>query len=68
MTQEDVAEHLRTKFKWLIGANTIPLRDFVDDVFDDFDVVNVASNLGCVLSGREAAARHKGCSTRVCDS
>jgi flavorubredoxin len=59
MTQEDVTEHLGTKFKWLLGANTIPLRHFVDDVFDDFDVVNVASNLGCVLTGREVAARHK---------
>jgi flavorubredoxin len=59
VTQEDVVEHLRTKFEWLRGANTEPLRRFVDEVFDRFDVVNVAPNLGCVLAGRDAVQRHK---------
>jgi flavorubredoxin len=58
-TQEDVTLHLQTKFEWLQGANTVPLREFVDSVFDRFDVVNVAPNLGCVLSGREVVQRHK---------
>jgi hypothetical protein len=59
VTQADVTRHLRTKFEWLIGANTAPLRHFVDEVFDRFDVVNVAPNLGCDLRGRDVVQRHR---------
>jgi flavorubredoxin len=58
-TQDDVNKHLRTKFEWLVGANTEPLIKFVDGVFERFDVVNVAPNLGCVLAGREVVRRHR---------
>jgi flavorubredoxin len=59
VTQDDVNAHLRTKFEWLIGASTEPLVKFVDGVFERFDVVNVAPNLGCVLTGREVVQRHR---------
>ena len=58
-TGDDVLEHLTTKFAWLRGANTEPLRRFVDGVFERFDVVTVAPSLGCVISGRDAVRRHR---------
>jgi flavorubredoxin len=58
ITLEDVAGHLRTKFDWLEGADTEPLRRFLDDVFSTFDVQNIAPTFGCVLAGGPLVERH----------
>jgi len=58
-TSEDVLAHLRAKFRWMEGANTRPLREFVTQVFERFDVEHLAPSIGCVISGRELVLRHR---------
>jgi flavorubredoxin len=59
-TGEDVTEHLMTKFDWLSGADTQPLRTFLDGVFAEFDVETIAPASGCILRGRAVVERHHG--------
>jgi flavorubredoxin len=58
-TVEDVQRHLLTKFEWLMGARTDPVRTFLDRVFTRFDVQAIAPLGGCVLHGRAVVARHR---------
>lgn len=58
-TPEAVREHLLLKFDWLEGADTEPLRAFVDGVFRDHDVETIAPSHGCILQGRDVIARHR---------
>ena len=47
------------KFDWLEGAETEPLRAFVDDVFRTYDVQTIAPSHGCILQGAEVVQRHR---------
>jgi flavorubredoxin len=58
-TQAEVREHLMLKFDWLEGADTAPLRVFLDDVFRTYDVETIAPSHGCILRGREVVDRHR---------
>lgn len=56
--QEDVTRHLGTKYEWLKGSYTEPLRKFLQDVFSTYDVQTIAPITGCAIIGRELVARH----------
>jgi flavorubredoxin len=58
-TEEQVMAHMLTKFDWMAGAFTGPMRRFCNEVFDTFDVENIAPTIGCVLQGRELVERHR---------
>lgn len=58
-TADDVTEHLRTKFKWIEGADTEPLREFVQQIFDKYNIEHIAPTFGCVISGRDLVIRHR---------
>jgi len=58
-TYDDVLAHLKQKFRWMSGANTLPIRVFVDNIFKQFDVENIAPTIGCMISGRELVQHHK---------
>lgn len=58
-TQAEVHEHMMLKFDWLEGAETEPLRAFVDDVFRTYDVQTIAPSHGCILQGAEVVQRHR---------
>jgi flavorubredoxin len=57
-TEAAVREHLMLKFDWLEGADTDPLRAFLDGVFHEFDVETIAPSHGCILAGRDIVRRH----------
>jgi hypothetical protein len=58
-TLEELIDYLvRTRFWWLAGANTQPLREGLAEVFDTYEIEIVAPSFGCVLKGREVVARH----------
>jgi flavorubredoxin len=56
---DHVAEHLVTKFDWLEGADTAPLRAFLNGVFSEFEVRRIAPTYGCILSGADVVQRHR---------
>ncbi|MBX5210521.1 hypothetical protein [Rhizobium sp. NZLR11] len=58
-TADDVTEHLRTKFKWIEGADTEPLREFVQQTFEKYDIEHIAPTIGCAISGRNLVVRHR---------
>jgi flavorubredoxin len=55
---DEVRDHLLVKFDWLEGADTEPIRRYLDSVFDEHDVEVIAPSHGCVLSGRSVVERH----------
>jgi hypothetical protein len=46
------------RYWWLKGADTTRLRRALADVFDRYDVVNIAPEYGCALKGRDVVNRH----------
>jgi flavorubredoxin len=58
-TFDGVMAHFMTKFDWLQGAHTSPLRRFLDEVFTTFDVQAIAPCIGCVIKGRDLVERHR---------
>lgn len=57
-TFETVRDHLFTKFDWLLGAETEPLRADLKKVFDTYDVERIAPTHGGQIVGRETVAKH----------
>lgn len=58
-TAERVRNQLLTnRYWWLAGADTSRIRRELADVFDRYDVQNIAPDCGCVLSGGTVVARH----------
>jgi flavorubredoxin len=47
------------KFDWLEGAETEPLRTFLDEVFRTYDVQTIAPSHGCILEGADVVQRHR---------
>jgi hypothetical protein len=58
-TLDDLTDYLlRTRFWWLAGANSEPLRRGLAEVFDTHEIDNVAPSYGCILRGSGVVARH----------
>ncbi len=55
---EDVHEHLMTKFDWLSGAETGPLRAYLDGFRERWPIEIIAPAYGCVIVGAELVDRH----------
>jgi hypothetical protein len=56
---EEVYEFLVTsRYWWLPGADTAPMRRDIRAVFDEHKVTTIAPSFGCVLSGAEVVERH----------
>jgi hypothetical protein len=49
---------LNTRYWWLEGAPTDAIRRGIGEIFDRFDIETIAPGYGCILSGRNAVARH----------
>ena len=49
---------LNTRYWWLEGAPTDPIRRGIDTVFDKYDIETIAPGYGCILRGRKVVARH----------
>ncbi len=46
------------RFWWLPGADTTRMRRALSNVFEQYDVENIAPDYGCPLKGSEAVGRH----------
>jgi flavorubredoxin len=49
---------LGSRFWWLAGARTEPLRRGIDEVFETYPIETIAPSFGCVLTGRRTVERH----------
>ncbi len=49
---------LRTRFWWLAGANSDPLRQGLTEIFETYDIEIIAPSFGCLLQGRDVVTRH----------
>src|ERR1700684_1816916 len=49
---------LNTRYWWLEGAPTDTIRRGIGNVFDKYDIECIAPGYGCILRGRNVAARH----------
>lgn len=58
-TPEQVMSHMLTKFDWMAGAFTGPMGRFCNEVFETYDVENIAPTIGCVIKGRELVQHHR---------
>lgn len=60
-TPEAVWDHLiGTRFWWLAGADTSPIRAQLADIFDTHDIGTIVPAFGCALHGRSVVERHVG--------
>jgi hypothetical protein len=57
-TVDDVRAHVVATFEWLQGANTAPIIEWLQKLFDERDVRTIAPDRGCVLNGAEIVNRH----------
>jgi flavorubredoxin len=57
-TVEVVYEHLMTKFDWLAGAETGPLRDYLAGVRERWPIEIIAPGYGCMIVGADLVSRH----------
>jgi flavorubredoxin len=57
-TFENVRDHLFTKFDWLLGAETAPLRQDLAKVFSTYDVHRIAPTHGGMIVGKDTVAKH----------
>jgi hypothetical protein len=58
-TRESIRTHLtRTRFWWLPGARTEPLRRALAETFETYDIQTIAPGFGCVLHGRDVVEHH----------
>ena len=48
---------LNTRYWWLEGVETGPMRKGIADVFDSYDIENLAPGYGAILLGREQVER-----------
>ena len=59
VTEEEILEYLfLSRFWWLPGADTDPIRTQLAAIFEENEVETIAPCFGCVLSGGEVVARH----------
>jgi flavorubredoxin len=49
---------LGSRFWWLAGARTEPLRRGIDEIFETYPIETIAPSFGCVLAGRRTVERH----------
>ena len=49
---------LGSRFWWLAGASTEPIRRAIAEIFDTYPVETIAPSYGCVLHGRRTVERH----------
>jgi len=59
-TRESAERHLFAKFAWLLDARTRPLQDWLERLFGEIDVENLAPTHGRVLCGRVLVEKHFG--------
>lgn len=57
-TAEIVHEHLMTKFDWLSGAETGPLRTYLRETRERWPIEIVAPAYGCMIVGADLVERH----------
>lgn len=57
-TFENVRDHLFTKFDWLLGAETGPLREDLARIFATYDVERLAPTHGGTIVGKDTVAKH----------
>jgi flavorubredoxin len=55
---EIVHEHLMTKFDWLSGAETGPLRSYLRETRERWPIEIIAPAYGCMIIGAELVQRH----------
>lgn len=56
---EDVRRHLlQTRYWWVRGADTEPLRRDLAGIFERYEIDRIAPAYGCVLDGPDVVARH----------
>jgi hypothetical protein len=58
VTLDDVRSHLNATFWWLRHAETRPIAESLEALFDRYDVESIAPVRGCVLRGRDVVDRH----------
>jgi hypothetical protein len=59
-TPEGIWDYLvHSRFWWLAGARTEPLRTAIAAIFDSYDIETIAPAFGCVLHGRDLVDRHR---------
>ncbi len=58
---------LNTRYWWIEGANTAPVRQAVADVFERFEIETIAPGYGTVLRGRRHVERQFGVLDEVLD-
>jgi flavorubredoxin len=56
-TPEALLRHLLCKWDWLVGADTEPVRAYLDETFTTYDVQTIAPSSGCVLKGPDVVRR-----------
>jgi len=57
-TPDGVLRHMLLKWDWLAGADTAPIRAYVDEVFSTYEVETIAPSYGCILMGSALVRRH----------
>lgn len=57
-TLESARQHIMCRYFWLEYATTRPLIAWLEKVFADHDIENIAPTFGCVLKGREVVGKH----------
>lgn len=59
-TVDSIRRHLtRTRYWWLSGADTRPIREAINQVFETHDIEIIAPHYGLVLEGRQVVERHR---------
>ena len=59
VSAEEMLHHLvGTKFWWLPGANTEPIRRGLAAIFDRYEIDVIAPSFGCILRGRDVVRQH----------
>jgi hypothetical protein len=58
-TEDGVMEFLLgSRFWWLAGARTDPMREAITEVFETYPIATIAPSFGCLISGERAVRRH----------
>jgi flavorubredoxin len=59
ISAEEMRSHLvATKFWWLPGANTEPIRRDLAEIFARYEIDTICPSFGCILRGRDVVIQH----------
>lgn len=58
-TEDGVMEFLLgSRFWWLAGARTGPMREAIAEIFETYPIATIAPSFGCLIQGEAAVRRH----------